>query len=161
MRDLGSPDAECVGAEGAMGGGVAVAAHDQETGKGQALLRTDHMHDALPRVVQPEQLHAVLCGVLLDLAHHARELGDGNVRARAARRYVVIGDAEGEPGLGHRNAPLGKLAEGVERAFVHVMAVDPQQRVAILAAHNLVGRPDLVDDGLGPIHAGKYAGWHR
>ena len=67
------------------------------------------MHDALPRIVEPEQLDAVLCGILLELPHHARDLGIGDVAARAARRHVMIGDAEGQAGLGDRHAPLGQL----------------------------------------------------
>ena len=35
---------------------------------------------------------------------------------------------------------------------MHVMAVDPEQRLAVLAAHDLVGRPELVDQGLGLVH---------
>ena len=113
------------------------------------------MHDALPGIVEPEQLDAVLRGILLDLPHHARELGIGDVAARAARRHVMVGDAEGEARLGDRHAPLGQLAEGVERALVHVVAVDPEQRLAVLAADDLVGGPQLVDQGLRLVHARK------
>ena len=67
MRHFGGADAEGVGAERAVGRGVAVAAHDQQARQGQALLGTDDMHDALPGIVQAEQLDAVLGGVLLDL----------------------------------------------------------------------------------------------
>ena len=38
--------------------------------------------------------------------------------------------------------------EGVKRAFMHVMPVDPEQRGAVLAARDLVRRPELVDEGL-------------
>ncbi len=149
MRHLGRADAERVGAERAMGRGVAVAADDQQPRQRQALLRTDHMHDALARIVEAEQLDAVLGRVLLDLPHHARQLGIGDVAPRAARRHVMVGDAEGQPGLGDRHAALGQLAEGMERALVHVVAIDPEQRLAVLATHDLVGGPELVDQGFG------------
>ena len=126
--------------------------------QGQALLRPDDMDDALSRIVEPEQLDAVLGRVLLDLPHHARHLGIGDVAPRAARRHVVVGDAEGQARLGDRHAALGQLAEGVERALVHIMPVHPKQRLAILAPHDLVGGPNLVDDRLGLVHARNAAG---
>ena len=72
---------------------------------------------------------------------------------RAARRNVVVGDAEGQAGLGDRRAALREPAEGVERAFVDVVAVDPEQRLAVVAAHDLVGRPQLVEQGQRLVHA--------
>ena len=104
MRHFGGADAEGVGAERAVGRGVAVAADDQQARQGQALLGADDMHDALPGIVQAEQLDAVLRGILLDLAHHPRQLGIGDVAPRAARRHVMVGDAEGQAGLGDRDA---------------------------------------------------------
>ena len=65
----------------------------------------------------------------------------------------MVGDAEGERRLGDRPARAFDLVEGVKRALVHVMAVDPQQRRAVFAAHDLVRRPELIDDGLQSAHA--------
>ena len=99
MRHLGRADAERVGAERAVGRGVAVAADDQQARQGQALLRPDHMHDALARIVEAEQLDAMLGGILLDLAHHPRQLGIGDVgaasraSARSGRRRRRSGPA--------------------------------------------------------------------
>ncbi len=153
MRDFGRADAERVGAKRAMGRGVAVAADDQEARQRQSLLRTDDVHDALPGIADPEQPDAVLGAVLLDLPHHAGDLGIGNIRAGAARRHIVVGDAEGQAGLGHRRAAIGELAERVHGAFVHIMAIDPEQRLAVLAPQDLMGGPELVDQGLGLVHA--------
>ncbi len=47
VLDLGGADAEGQRAEGAVGGGVRVAAHDRHARLGQAQLRADHVHDAL------------------------------------------------------------------------------------------------------------------
>ena len=40
---------------------------------------------------------------------------------------------------------------------MHIVAVDPEQRLAVLAADDLVGGPELVDQGLGLVHAGNDA----
>ena len=50
VLDLAGADAEGQGAEGAVGGGVAVAAHDRHARLGQALLGADDVHDALVAV---------------------------------------------------------------------------------------------------------------
>ena len=60
MRHFGRADAKGVGAKRAVGRGVAVAADDQQARQRQSLLGADHMHDALPRIVEAEQLDAVL-----------------------------------------------------------------------------------------------------
>ena len=50
VLDLAGADAERERTEGAVGGGVAVAAHDRHPGLGAALLGPDHVHDALAGV---------------------------------------------------------------------------------------------------------------
>ena len=50
VLDLAGADAEGQGPEGAVGGGVAVAAHDRHAGQRAALLGADHVHDALVRI---------------------------------------------------------------------------------------------------------------
>jgi hypothetical protein len=50
MLHLGGADAEGQGAEGAVGGRVAVAADHGHARLREALLRPDHMHDALADV---------------------------------------------------------------------------------------------------------------
>ena len=102
MRDFGRADAEGVGAERAVGRGVAVAADDQQAWQRQTLLGADHMHDALPRIVQPEQFDMVLRRIFLDLAHHPRDLGIGDILSRPARRHVMVGHPEGQAGLRNR-----------------------------------------------------------
>ena len=39
---------------------------------------------------------------------------------------------------------------------MNVVAVDPEQRLAVLAADDFMGGPELVDDGLGLVHAWKW-----
>ena len=50
MLDLAGADAKGQRAERAMGGGVRVAAHNGHPRQGQPLLRSDDMHDPLPRI---------------------------------------------------------------------------------------------------------------
>ena len=56
---------------------------------------------------------------------------EGSAMARSRRR-VMIGDAEGEPRLRYRASALLHLTESEERTFVHIVAVDPEQRDAAL-----------------------------
>ena len=55
MRDFRRADAEGEGAERAMRRGVAVAADDRQARQRQPLFRRDDMHDALARIVEPDQ----------------------------------------------------------------------------------------------------------
>ena len=47
---------------------------------------------------RPNRVMLIVAGVRLEVAHHGRDLGIGNPAVAAARRHVVIGDAEGEVG---------------------------------------------------------------
>src|SRR5262249_57518743 len=44
-------------------------------------------------------------------------------------------------------------AESVERPLMHKMAIDPQQGLAVLAPHDFMRRPQLVEQGQWGIHA--------
>ena len=70
----------------------------------------------------------------------------GRARARASahngRRSPKV-----RSGRATRRAALAHLLEREERAFMQEMAVDRRERVAVLAHHDLVGVPQLVDDG--------------
>ena len=153
MRHFRRADAERVGAERAVRRCVAVAADDQQAWQSEALFGPDDVYDALARIAQSEQSDVVVRGVFLEIAHHCCDLGIGNLTVAAPCRHVMVGDAESEPGLRHRAAACLHLAEGVKRAFVHVVPVDPEQRGAVLAAHDLVRRPQFVEQGLRFIHA--------
>jgi len=127
-----------------MGRGVAIAANDQQARQRQPQFRADHMHDALAAVVEPEQGDVLIGGVLVQLADHARDFGIGDRLATAARRHVMVGDAERKLRFRHRGAALRQAAESVERAFMHIMSIDPKQRLAV-ALHDLVPGPELVE----------------
>ncbi len=145
MLDLGSADAEGQRGQGAVGGGVRIAAHDGHAGQRRALLRADHMHDAAPTVADGKipQIQRAGVGVQrLDL-----EAGDG------------IGDG-GESGIGrgvvighrHHRIPPPRLAPGqlqpLERLrrgdFVDQMTVDVKQRGAVGIGPHQMAVPKLV-----------------
>lgn len=64
MLDLGSTDAVCQCTECAVGRSVAVPADDGGAGQGEALLRADHVNDALSLVELVVVLDAEIAGVL-------------------------------------------------------------------------------------------------
>ena len=132
---------------------MAVAADDEQAGQSEALFRADYVHDALARIAQAEKTDAIFGSVGLEIGHHRRDRRIGNRAVAGMGRNVVIGDAEGEPRLGHRPSAFLQLGEGKERPFMHVVAIDPKQRGAILASRDLVLRPELVDEGSCFAHA--------
>src|SRR5262245_43510127 len=153
MGHLRGADSEGIGTERTVGRGVAVAAHDQEAWEGQTLFGPHHVDDSLAGVVDPEQGYAMLRGVVLKRTHHAGNIGIIDDAPRAARGDIMIGDSEGEASFGHARAACLEMAESVERPFMHEMAIDPQQRLAVLASHDFVRRPQLIEQGQRGIHA--------
>ena len=71
VLDLAGADAEGQGAEGAVGGGVAVAAHDGHARLGQAQLGADHVDDALLRAAEAVQRDAEFAAVRFERARSA------------------------------------------------------------------------------------------
>ncbi len=106
----------------------------------------------MPLIIQAEQTDPVLGRVLLDLAHHARDLGIPDPVAGPTRRHVMIRHSERETRLRNRRATLRQPAEGVKGTFMHVMAINPEQRLAVIATHNFVRHPKFIDRGLGIGH---------
>ena len=101
VLDLGGADAERDGAEGAVGGGVGVAADDRHAGLGQAELRADDVHDALVEVAERMQPDAELLGVAaqrLDLGAADRVL---DRLVPVERRDVVVLGGQGEVGAAY------------------------------------------------------------
>ena len=132
--------------------GVAIAAHDGEPGLGEALLRPDHVHDALVDVVDRDIGQAELLGVALQhLELDARLLVVDILDAAAARRgrHVVVGHAD----IGFRPARLAAgRAKAVERLgagdLVNELPVDIDQAGSVLLHIDQVAVPDLVKQRL-------------
>jgi hypothetical protein len=87
VLDFAGADAEGQRAKRAVRGGVAVAADDGHARLGQAQLRADHVHDALPGAVQPIERDAELGAVgfhLVGLGAGDDDVGVGAVAAVGA-----------------------------------------------------------------------------
>ena len=151
---FGGADAMGQRAEGAVGRGVRVAADHGHARQGRALLRTDHVDDALANVVHLEFEDAEVIAVLvqgLDLdARHF--VGNGREAALAldlGGRHVVV--RGGDVGI---DAP--RLAAGQAQAFeslrrghfVKDVTVDVDERRTIVTALHLVHFPEFVVERL-------------
>ena len=69
VLDLARADPEGQRTEGAVGGGVGVAADDRHAGLGDAQLRADHVHDPLASGAQRVERDAELRAVALERLH--------------------------------------------------------------------------------------------
>ena len=141
--------ADAVGetAQGAVGGGVGIAADHRHAGQHRALLRRHHVHDALTHIADTVFGDAELAGVVLQRLHlDARGVVDDvrGVVERRGRHIVVDGRHRraGPPRLTTRQAqPL----EGLRRGhFVDDLTINVNQRGAVLAFGHEVGVPQLV-----------------
>ena len=152
VLDLAGADAVRQRAEGAVRGGVRVAAHHRHARQGGAVFGANHVHDALALVHEGEERRR------RDLRHVVVQRGDlfladgvGNtvVALLPARRGRVV------VGRGHDGAHAPDLAAGFAQAFkslgtghfVHQMAVDVEDGGAVLLGVDDMLVPDLVVQG--------------
>ena len=110
------------------------------------------MYDALTRIAQTEQRYMAFSRIGLKIAHHSCDFGIGDGVIAAACRYVMIRNTERQSGLRDRATARLHLTESMERAFMHIVAIDPEQGRPVVAPHDLVRGPQLVDQGLGLTH---------
>ena len=151
VLDLGGADAEGDRAERAVGGGVAVTAHDRHAGLGQTELGADDVHDALVDVAEGVQAHTELLGVpaqRLDLrAGHG--VGDGLVPVQG--RDVVVLGGQGEVGTAHLAPAQAQAVEGLRGGdLVDEVQVDVEEVGLPRGRSDDVLVPDLL--GKGPAH---------
>ena len=141
-------------AECTMRGGVRITADHGHTGQGGTLFGAHHMHDALAHIVHFEFEDAEIGAVFVQGLHlHARYVITDRRQATGALNasggHVVVG--RGDIG---RHPP--RFAPGQPQTFKRLrrghfmqdVAVDVEQRRAIVAAHHLVHVPKLVVQGL-------------
>lgn len=134
--------------EGAVRGGVAVTADHGHAGQRGALLRADHVHDALALVAHLElrDAEAVAVGVQrVDL-----QLGDGVLDAVAAvgGGHVVVAHRQVGRQAPHLATGDVQPLEGLRAGdFVHQVAVDVEGGGAIFFGVDDVLVPDLVVEG--------------
>ncbi len=149
------------GAERAMGGGVRVAADHGHAGQGGAVLRANHMHDALALGHEGEERSRTeFADVVVQRGdlRFADRVGDAVIaQLPTGGGCVVVGgghDGAGAPdlALGHPNAFKGLRAGD----FMHQMAVDVQNGGAVFLGVDDVFVPNLVVKGAS--HEGSWSG---
>ena len=146
VLDLARADAEGEGAEGAVGGGVRVAADDRHARLGQAQLRAHDVDDALLGVAEGVQGHAELGAVLAQGPHLEGGDGVGDRPVDVGRGDVVVLGPDGQLRTAH-GAP-GE-AEALERLgardLVDEVQVDVEQVGLPVARTDHVVIPDLLN----------------
>lgn len=135
--------------KGAVGRCVRVAADHRHARQRCALLRANHVDDALTNIVHLEFEDAEVVAVLIQRLHlDARGFVGNGIDARLAirrGRHVVVDG--GDVGIDAPGLALGQ-AQAFERLrrshFVQDVAVDVDQRRTIIAALDLMHFPELV-----------------
>ncbi len=145
VLDLAGADAERQRAEGAVRGGVGVAADDRGAGLGQAQLGAHDVDDALLDVAQRVQPDAELGAVLAE----GLQLGAGDgVRDRLVDvegRGVVVLGGDGEVEAPHLPAVLAEAVEGLRAGhLVQQVQIDEEEVGLALGAPDDVVVPDLL-----------------
>ncbi len=150
MLDLAGADAVRQRAEGAVRGSVAVAADDRRARQREALLRADHVHDALALVALMEVLDAEVARVGCQRLDLDAAVLVGDALGAVGRRHVVVDDRERLLRRAHLAARHPKAFEGLRaRHLVHEMAVDVEQAGAVVLLVDNVVVEDLVVERLG------------
>ena len=148
MLDLAGADAESQRAERAVGRGMAVAADDGGARQSETLLRPNDVHDALADIVDLEIGHAE-CGAILDQGFDLNARGlvrDAGGAVGGDGRNIVVGDRKRGVGPAHLAASLTQALKGLRAGdFVHQMAVDIDQRRAVILGIDQVAVPNLVE----------------
>jgi hypothetical protein len=160
VLDFGGADAEGQRAEGAVGGGVAVAAHHGHAGQRRAVLRADDVDDALVGVLEGE-------------VHQRAEVADVGVerlhlqaRDRVLDAFVPVVGRRVVVGVGDHALLAPRLAAGQAQALeglraghlVHEVAVDVEQARAVGFLADDVRFPEFVVKRLAS-HVGSLLRW--
>ena len=152
MLDLRRADAMRQRPEGAVRGGVAVAAHDGRARQREALLRTDDVDDALAGVELIVIFDAEFVGVLGEFLDLLAALGVGDADAPVGRLDVVVDDGERLFRRAHlapgQAQPLESLRAG---HFVDEVTVDVNEARAALSFDHMIV-PDFVVERARLIH---------
>src|SRR5690606_16528346 len=147
VPDLAGADPERNGTERTVSTGVAVTAGDGGAGLGDALLRSDHVDDALHAAAEVEEADVVLGRVATQLADHlvGQRVLEG-FDARVGRHDVVYGR---ERALRHEDLDA-KVAQHPERLrarhLVDQVGVDEQLRLTVAQDAHTVTVPHLVQE---------------
>ena len=157
MLDLGGADAVREAGKGAVRARVRVAAHHGHAGKGRALLRPDHMDDALA-LVEIREVH--LGAELPDVCVESLDLQLGKRIAHSREALVPIRGRRVVIGGGHHRLDTPGLAGGGAQSFIGLRAryfvnevtIYVKERRTVVLGVDEVAIPELVVKGL--WHAG-------
>ena len=150
MLHLTRADAEGERPQGAVRGGVAVAADDRHARLRDSQFRADHVHDALIGITQIEQPHAELEAVVAERVDLLLRDRIGDRKPPVGRGDVVVGCGEGGIRPPHAAAGQSQPLEGLRaRHFMDEVPVDVEQRQFAGRGADDVGVPDLVVQRLG------------
>ena len=152
VADLRGADAEGDRAERAVGGGMGVAAGDRGAGLGDALLRSDHVDDALGAGRGVEEADAVVLGVLTEGLDHL--LGDrvGVGLLELVGRDDVVDRGEGPVRILHLEAEVPEHAEGLgARHLMDEVRADEQLGLAVRQLAHRMRFPNFLEQGLGHL----------
>ncbi len=154
MLHLRGADTEGQRPEGAVGGGVGIAADDGHPRLGQSLLGADDVHDALAGGVEVVERNPVAMGVLHQQLHLAPGDRVGDRQVPVAGGHIVVHGGHGQVGAPHpapgQSQPLERLRRG---DLMHQVQVDVEQprlvpgrflhqvRIPELAAERATGHP--------------------
>ncbi len=145
VLDLARPYAEGQSAEGAVGGGVAVAADDRHAGLRPPLLGADDVDDALVGVAHRVAGDAEFGRVgVEDLELLGRD-GVGHRFVDVGGGHIVVGRGHRQVGTAHRPARQSQSVEGLGGGhLVHEVEVDEDEIRLALGRVDDVRVPDLL-----------------
>ena len=154
MLDLGCADAVRQRAESAMRRGMAVAADDGCAGQGEALLGSDHMHDALAAVALVIIFDAEILGVLGERGDLQRQLRIVDAFGAVGGRHVMVDHGQRLLRRAHPAPRHAQPLEGLRAGhLMHQMPIDIEQAGAVGRLMHQMGVPDLVVEGAGLGHS--------
>ena len=147
MFHFGRTNAESECPHGAMGRGMAIAAHNRHARQRTAKLRPDHMHNALTVIEQRDVRHAEFNDVLFQGINLQAAFGVHNAGATAViGRDIMVHHGERRIRAAHL-APRGAQAiKSLRRGhFMGQMKVNIKQRRSIREGFHHMGIPNLVE----------------
>ena len=140
-------------AEGAVGGGVGIAADDGGAGQGEALLGTNDVYDALAVVELAEIVDAELPRILGEGGHLQGRFRVLDAMGAVGGRHVVVDHGQRLLRRVHAAARHAQALEGLRaRHLMHQVPVDIEQAGAVRRLMYQMGVPYLVVEGAGLGH---------
>ena len=157
--NLRGTDAITERAKRAIRGGVRVGTADQHARLRKAQLGSDHMHDALLRVIDSPVHDPCATGVgckLIDHVARFRIACRSTAKLTPSGRHIVVGEGERLRRPAHRAAGSLQPIKRVERPLMNEIPVDVQQGFAGgIRLRDPMEIPDLVKQRQGSGHDSK------